>query len=180
MKISLKNTKESPHVIIHLENIPETHQTSSVPAPPKPFVPSAAPIEADELLPDNITIEDTKLETNSYPEGPPAVSLPQVEVAKTESEIYEYFEVEKVPERLENVIPEYPEVARKAGIYGTVTLKVLVTNSGAVDSVEVLDGASVFRKSAIEAAKATKFSPAMFNDKAVSCWVIMPYKFVLK
>ncbi len=78
-----------------------------------------------------------------------------------------------------NIVPEYPDMAKRAGIEGTVTLKVLVNKTGVVDSVEVIDGPSVFRESAVEAGKATKFTPAKFNDRPVACWVIMPFKFQL-
>jgi len=171
---------EVPPVIIHLENIPETRHRVMVPAPPKPFITSGAPIEYDGLLPDDITIEDTKLELDAVPEAPPAIFVPGVGAAKEENEIFEFFAVEQIPKKMNNVIPEYPEIARRAGIEGTVTLKVLVNVTGIVDSVEVIEGPAVFRESAMEAARATKFTPAKHNDRDVACWVVMPFRFLLE
>ena len=71
-------------------------------------------------------------------------------------------------------------MAKRAGIEGTVTLKVLVNENGDVDSVEVEEGHSIFRKSAIEAAQAAKFTPAKYNNKAVKSWVLMRFRFVME
>lgn len=173
-----------PPVIIQLQNIPETRQVFRTPAPSKPFIPDALPIASDDLVPDTITIEDTKLDLSEAPAAPPAILVPgsggtaAPSAAAEESEIYEYFNVEEPPKRSGAVQPDYPEMARRAGIQGTVMLKVLVNTKGLVDSVEVQSGPSVFHKSAIAAAKATRFDPARQNDRAVPCWVIMPFRFV--
>ena len=168
-----------PPVIIHLENIPETRQRVQMPAPPKPFITSGAPLEVDDILPDNVTIEDTKLDVDVFPEAPPAVFIPEHGAAEEEKEFFEFYEVEEIPKRLQNIVPEYPSMAERAGIQGTVTLKVLINKTGIVDSVVVIEGPEIFRKPAIKAAKATTFSPAKYNNRTVSCWVIMPFRFVL-
>ena len=151
-----------------------------MPALPKPFISSGTPAEIDDLLPDDITIEDTKLDIDAFPEAPPVVFMPDIGVSEEEKEFFELDEVEEIPKRLKNIIPEYPVIAERAGIQGTVTLKVLVNEKGIVDSVEVIEGHSIFRKPAIDAAKATTFTPAKYNDRAVACWVIMPYRFTLQ
>lgn len=174
----IKKADNPPPVIIHLQNIPETRQTVSVPSPLKPSLPSGAPIETlEDITPENITIEDTNLKPQGITPQIAPLSVPGT--AQEEKEIFEYYDVEEVPVRVKNIVPEYPEMAQRAGIEGSITLKVLVNKKGDVDSVEVIDGPSVFRKAAVEAAKATKFKPAKYNDKTVSCWVIMPFKFKL-
>ncbi len=173
------NNIDIPPVIIHLENIPETSQRVQMPAPPKPFLTSGAPLEVDDILPDNVTIEDTKLEVDVFPEAPPAVFIPENGAADEEKEFFEFYEVEELPERLQNILPEYPEMAERAGIQGTVTLKVLINKTGAVDSVVVIEGPEILRNAAVKAAESTTFSPAKYNNRTVACWVIMPFKFVL-
>ena len=168
-----------PPVIIHLENIPETRQRVQLPAPPKPFITSGAPLEVDEILPDNVTIEDTKLDVDTFPEAPPAILIPETGAAEEEKDFFEFYEVEEIPVRLKNIVPEYPAMAERAGIQGTVTLKVLINKTGIVDSVVVIKGPEIFRNPAIMAAKATSFSPAKYNNRTVSCWVIMPFRFAL-
>ncbi len=178
---------QPPPVIIHLQDIPETRQFVRTPAPPKPFIPNALPIEMDinDVLPDAITIEDTKLDLMAAPVAPPAILVPEggepgiQSAAVEEAEIYEYFSVEEPPKRKNAVAPVYPEMAKRAGIEGTVYLKALVNSKGVVDSVEVQSGPSIFHKSAIAAAEAATFIPARQNDKPVSCWVVMPFRFVM-
>ncbi len=172
----------APPVIITLQNIPETRQVVRTPAPPKPFIPSALPIAADELPPDTLSIADTRLDMDAVPEAPPALLVPEASVtpasaAAEENEVYEFFSVEEQPKRLTAVTPDYPETAKRAGIEGTVMLKVLVNKTGKVDSVEVQKGPVVFHKAAIAAARETTFKPARQNDRAVACWVIMPFRF---
>ncbi|MBT4485471.1 MAG: energy transducer TonB [Candidatus Latescibacteria bacterium] len=174
---------EAPPVIIKLENIPETRQTVMLPAPALPFDPDGLVIEVeDDMIPDDVTIESTELDLKAAaPPSPPAAILASDPGASAEEdEIFEYFAVEEPPARAVPVIPEYPEIAERAGIEGNVTMKVLVNKEGLVDSVEVIGGPKVFHKSSIEAARKTKFTPAKHMDRAVSCWVIMPFKFELE
>jgi len=183
---SIEKIRTAPPVIIHFQNIPETRQVIRTPAPPKPFIPNALPIATDDLVPDEITIEDTKLDLTEAPAAPPAILVPETgtsaaaSAVKEEEEIFEYFSVEEPPKRKDVVSPEFPEMAKRAGIEGTVLLKALVNRKGTVDSVEVQSGPSIFHKSAIAAAKATTFIPARQNDKTVSCWVVMPFRFVMR
>jgi len=173
-------------VIIMLQNIPETRQVLRTPAPPKPFIPSAQPIASEKTAaPEAVTIPDTKLDREAVPQAPPALLVPDKGGADTlksaaaaEKSIYEYLEVKEPPKRIRTVVPEYPEMASRAGIEGTVYLKVLVNSKGLVDSVEVQRGPKIFQNSAIKAAQFTTFAPARQNDKAVACWVILSFRFV--
>jgi len=180
-KSSFQDRIDVPPVIIHVENIPETRHAMRLSAPPKPFISSGTPIAIDdELLPDDITIEDTELDFDAFPEAPPSGIMPGAGAGGEEMEIFEFFAVEEIPKRINDVIPEYPEMAKRAGIEGTVTLKVLVNENGDVDSVEVEEGHNIFRKSAIEAAQSAKFTPAKYDNKAVKSWVLMRFRFVME
>ena len=185
----LEDRVEVPPVIIHLEDIAvilcdDKRKPVSVGTTVLEDIYSGKSsefvIQWNQTLPDDITIEDTKLDLDAAPEAPPALLVPGVGAAREESEIFEFFAVEEIPKKLKNVIPEYPEIAKRAGIEGTVTLKVLVNVIGVVDSVEVIEGPEVFIKSAMEAARSTKFTPAKHNDRDVACWVIMPFRFLLE
>ncbi len=172
---------ETPPVIIQLTDIPQTRHVVNVPAPPFPYDPSGIPIEVDDdIMPDDVTIEDTTIEQNAEVPGPPQVFVPSVDAGAVEGEIYEYYAVEEIPKRTKGVVPEYPPIASRAGIEGSVSLKVLVNTEGAVDSIIVLDGPELFHESAREAAQKTEFTPARQNDQPVACWVILPFRFTLK
>ena len=170
-----------PPVVIQLQNIPKIRHTVRTPAPPKPFITPGLPVEVDdEIMPDDITIEDTSLDLEASPETPQVVMVPDTGAGEEEDEIFEYYAVEEQPERINNVMPVYPPMAERANIHGMVTLRVLVNKEGAVDSVKVEKGPKIFHQSAIDAATATKFKPAKQNDRTVACWVIMPFRFVIQ
>lgn len=176
-----KAKKEKPvPVIITLENIPQTVQTVSAPAPML-----SAPMEvADDLMPDDVTIGGTGLDTQAeIPAAPPPpapVVVKKEEAAKVEEEIFEFVAVEEKPTVTENAVPKYPDMARRNGIEGTVFVMVVVDKNGKVGSAQVLKGPLELHEAALEAAKATKFNPARQNDKPVSCKVVLPFRFVLE
>jgi protein TonB len=116
----------------------------------------------------------------AFIQKPVTCILDEMEPEKEEEELFEVFAVEEQPERINTVIPEYPQLAKDSNVQGNVILKVLVNEKGVVDSVVVINGPVVFYESSIKAAKALQFNPAKINDKAVSCWVIIPFKFELK
>ncbi|MCE5250011.1 TonB family protein [bacterium] len=173
---------DTPPVIVLIKDIPKTRHTVSSPAPSKPFVTSGMPMEADEILPDNVTIEDTKLNLDSYPDGPPVKFVP-ISGADEEEKNVKHFPVLELPVRIADVKPEYPIdpfTGQPVREEGSVLVEVLVTKEGIVDSVKVISGPGIFHKSAIEAAKATKFIPAKKDDKPMEYWVIIPYRFKIE
>ncbi|MBN1292757.1 MAG: energy transducer TonB [Candidatus Latescibacteria bacterium] len=173
-----ENIKIDP-VIIHLENIPETHHQVRAPAPIL-----SIPLEVDdEMMPDDITIESTNLFLDAAVKTPsPMIEVdePEIEVAEEEEEIFDVFAVEEEPEIVHAVVPEYPKEARDSHVQGTVFVKVLVNIKGDVDSLSIVKGPTVFHKSSLSAASAVKFKPAKINDRPVSCWVIIPFRFEYK
>ena len=165
-------------VVIKLTNIPKTRHVVSTAAPAKPYIPGAMPIEVDdEFIPDEITIEDTSIESDDFATAPTLEYVEETGAAAEEEEIFELFAVEEKPERINDVAPEYPKTAERARIEGSVYLKVLVNKKGTVDSVLVVSGPKIFHKTSIDAAKKTRFNPAKHNDQPVACWVYMPFKF---
>jgi TonB family protein len=58
------------------------------------------------------------------------------------------------------VTPDYPEIARKGRLEGTVKLSVVVTNEGKVQTVKVIGGHPVLVQAASNAARQWQFEPA--------------------
>ncbi len=89
--------------------------------------------------------------------------------------------IEKYPVVLSNPAPLYPDIARKAGIEGTVFVKMWVAKDGTVKRAEVLKSSSeLFEQAAVEAARQWKFTPAIMNNAPVSVFVTVPFKFRLR
>lgn len=77
--------------------------------------------------------------------------------------------------------PEYPEMARMAGVEGTVTLWVFVKTDGTVGDVQLYNssGASALDNAAIEAAWRTRWTPAQNSGIPVGVWTTVQYVFTL-
>lgn len=76
--------------------------------------------------------------------------------------------------------PEYTEEARRHHVTGVVILKVVFSSIGEVDDVEVISGLPYgLSEKAIQAAKKTKFVPAMKGGKYVATWMQMEMNFNL-
>ncbi len=94
-----------------------------------------------------------------------------------------FIAVEEQPQKVYAPAPAYPEIARKAGIEGSVWLKVLIWPDGSVRDVIVLreSGAHAgFEEAAVAAARQSKWRPAMQNKQPVALWVAYEVKFKLK
>lgn len=88
--------------------------------------------------------------------------------------------VEKEPELVMMQQPVYPEIAREAGLEGTVLVRMLVDTEGAVRDVRVLQSVLGFEEAAVAAARTAVFRPAMQQDRPVAVWVVMPIEFRLR
>lgn len=174
-----KIIEKPPAVVMLVENVPIIENRTVTPAPPVPFS-AERPVERGEFIPDDVLVEESAapapVET-AVPSGS-IVGVPGVQPAIPGGpQIYESSAVEEPPRRQQNIIPEYPRLALRAGIEGTIVLKALVNTVGTVDSVVVMSGPEVFRESAVVAAEKTSFTPARMNRQPVFCWVVMQYRF---
>ncbi len=99
-----------------------------------------------------------------------------------EPDMNEYIPVEKNPEPVKMVQPTYPDLAIRAGLEGTVYVKVLVSKEGKVEKAVMVknDGMNVFDEPAITAAKQWVFTPAIMNGHPVRVWVMVPLRFRLR
>ncbi len=170
---------QKDQVVIHMEDIPQTRQIERPPPPPRPAVPIE--VESDDV-PDDVTIESTDLDFDEVPIDvpPPPRSAQAFARLHEEEEVLEIWKVEKKPEVIKQAIPEYPELARKAGLKGTVYVKILVTSEGKVKEATVLRGPEIFRKAAVKAAYQFLFKPAIQNDKPVPVWAVIPMEFKME
>jgi TonB family protein len=61
---------------------------------------------------------------------------------------------------ISQVVPTYPELARKMNITGTVKVHVVVAPNGKMTSTQVVGGSPVLVKSAVDAIEKWKWAPA--------------------
>ncbi len=173
-KVELPQEKQ---VVIQVDEIPITQQIDRPPPPARPSVP--IPTE-DEDVPEDLTIEETDI---NFDEAPPPPPPPPSE----EDETPIFVPYDSPPEPIggfaaiqRNLV--YPEIARRAGVEGTVIIHVLIDEKGNVVKTRVLKslGNNGCDEAAIAAIKKTKWKPAMQRDKPVKVWVSIPVIFKLK
>jgi len=90
------------------------------------------------------------------------------------------------PALISQVNPTYPELARKAGVEGTVLLRLIIGAEGKVQEAKVLTvippkakGVG-FEDEAVRAVMQWKFSPALSGRKPVRVYYNVPVKFILQ
>jgi TonB family protein len=153
--------------VLTVEDIPITRQGTPRKPPPRPVVP--IPSE-DDLIPDDVTIEDTELTYESFSlSSGSGVPLGQINIFQ--------------PRPIFEVIPEYSEDLQKKGIEGAVKLHLHIDRTGRVINVVVLEnttGSSVCANAAKEAALKGRYIPAKKDGKPTDLWISRTYTFGLQ
>jgi len=145
-----------------------------LPPPPKEIAAPVVPIEAaeGEETDDNAEIAPTSFDRiEDVPPPPPPPS----------EQAQEFYAFDEPPVLIKFVSPRYPDLARQAGIEGTVLLNVLVGDDGKVLQVSVIqsDVTPAMEKAAIEASKLFMFKPAKQRTVPVKARVAIPIRFKL-
>ena len=74
-------------------------------------------------------------------------------------------------------MPVYPQTALRAGISGLVKVEISVDEEGNVTDAKAVDGQQFLRTSAEDAARRSKFKPAMFDGKPIKSKGYIVYNF---
>jgi protein TonB len=149
-------------------------------APPAAAVP--VPVPDAEAPPEQTiqTQEEIAMSTSSVGEA----TGDQIVVAPpSEDELPkfgEYVYVEELPEAITKAQPVYPDLAREAGVDGTVMVQALVGKDGKVKDTKVVKSIPMLDQSAEAAVKQWVFKPALSNNKPVAVWVAVPVTFRLR
>ena len=91
----------------------------------------------------------------------------------------DYVAFEKEPELVSMEEPQYPELAREAGVEGTVLIRVLVGEDGFVKNQIIIQSVQMLDDAATTAAETAVFKPALQKDRPVAVWMVIPIEFRL-
>lgn len=142
----------------------------------KPSVGIPVPVPDAEINPEQTIATQTEM---SQAEG--EIGEGKGELIIDEGPPPDWVLFEKEPVAIKIVKPAYPEIARRAGVEGTVYVRVWVDKEGKVRKVEILKSdADIFNQPAIDAASKFVFTPALMKNGPVSVWVSIPLKFRLQ
>jgi protein TonB len=81
------------------------------------------------------------------------------------------------PKKIVNVPPEYPELAKRAGIEGVVILEAVIDVSGHVDHVKVLSSIPMLNEAAIRAVKQWRYTPTELNGVPIPVLLTITVRF---
>lgn len=103
---------------------------------------------------------------------PTAVAETRVASPETQGEA-------EIPPKIVRVVkPNYPQLALRARIRGIVLLRVLVSETGAPEQIEILKGVGGgLTEAAVSAVRKWTFEPARRNGQAVKSWTTVPIPF---
>jgi len=150
----------------------------------KPTVGIPVPVPDAEVSPEQTIATQQELSAIQSPVISQQGGNEQVQIEQDiqidEEEPPDFVPVEKQPVPVKQVQPDYPEIARRAGVEGTVWVKILVDKEGkAKKAVVMKSDAEIFNEPAIAAAKQWVFTPAIMNNGPVAVWAAVPFRFKL-
>lgn len=149
----------------------EIETEAPVIAPPRPIEAPRLPPVVEPARADDPDAEDTipELFPFDYPFTEPAPGGMGEEGFVASSAL---------PELVAFAKADYPELARRARIEGTVVIEVLVTAGGGVGHASILQSVHpLLDKAAMAAALRCRFTPARQRELAVPVRVAIPYRF---
>jgi TonB family protein len=107
------------------------------------------------------------------------MSLPPEIPAPAGETISAFYGVEVLPEPVERIPPQYPEEGIRAGKSGTVWVRALVGEDGAVHDAFVHRSIPPLDDAALDAVWQWRFKPALSGGKPIAVWVMVPVRFTL-
>ncbi|MEM1056836.1 MAG: energy transducer TonB [Bacteroidota bacterium] len=188
---------EDTQEIIEVEDIEQT-KIVEPPPPPPPAPPPPQEVPDDAVIEDEI-IDDMEMDLDDFvppPSGPPAPVAPPPPPPSNdpeppppppepepEQEIFDV--VEQEPELVGGIpalqeLVEYPEMARRAGVEGTVYVQFVVDEQGRVtDAVCARTPNQMLCESSVEAVQKAEFRPGMQRGRPVKVRFTVPVRFKL-
>ena len=140
----------------------------------KPLKPSIPVPEDDEFFEEEIEFQDTDFDSWDDWDAPAQSTGPNIKFIP--------FDTPPQPKRGMGISPIYPEIAKEAGIEGTVYIQFFIDEKGNVTEAYVQKGVpnTGLDESALNAVKKSKWKPARQREKKVGVWQTVPVRFELK
>ena len=148
----------------------------------KPSVGIPVPVPDAEVSPEATIATQTEMSQQTAPiDQGLGGGEKEIKIEEDEAPPADYVPYEKAPEAVKQVQPKYPDLATRAGLEGTVWVKIWVDKEGKPKKAVVQKSdAEIFNQPATEAAMQWIFTPAMMKNGPVSVWVSIPFRFKLQ
>ena len=171
----------NPEILAHEETTMESVELPPevvIPPPPKPLAKPSVPMEAEEEIDEDITIEETT--------PPPPDLIPEIPQVEETSEVEEFLMVAEVWPKYKYVPPKprMPSYIARARVEVVTKIEFFVTKNGDVDQnrtkIAVSSGYPELDEIAVEWAKKIKFHPALNRGEPVAVRVAIPITWTTK
>jgi TonB family protein len=83
----------------------------------------------------------------------------------------------KEPRLISRAMPEYPLVAKQAGIQGDVVVKTTIDQKGNVVNMQIASGPAMLRGPALAALRRWRYEPSTLNGQPISVQMSVTIKF---
>jgi TonB family protein len=113
---------------------------------------------------------------NNRPNSPVAPAMSEGKIIPPSNSV----QFDQPPQIIKRAVPQYPQIALKAGIVGIVWIKLKIDEKGKIDEAQVEESTTPdlgFEEAAMTAAKQFEFMPARLNQRPVATWVTIPFHF---
>jgi TonB family protein len=166
-----------------LEDIIDHAQTN----PPRIALPAATDIRAGDGLaggdpnapPNSVGVIGGELRTTEPPPRPPDPPKPPARTTGEDSRPLRVTSVVLQGKAIERRTPIYPPLARQIHLQGDVSVEVIISPVGRVESARVVSGHPMFAQYAREAALGWRFEPTFLNGVAVRVTGVITFVFKL-
>jgi protein TonB len=75
--------------------------------------------------------------------------------------------------------PAYPQIARAAGVQGTVVIQAIISKSGHIESTRVISGSPMLQGAALDALRAARYRPYLLNNQPTEVETTISIHFIL-
>jgi len=195
----MNNDSRVPHLRIHsiaelapppsTQDKPDEAQPVTPPPPADMVKPNlGVPVPVPDAIAPQLTLPNMNepappaAVSGPVSNGPVDLKIPDQPVTEADPNPDDFVDVSDEPHEvqpLEKTIV-YPEIARRSGLEGKVTLQALIGKDGHVEKVEVIKSDyDVFKDAAITAMKNMKFTPARQNGTPLKLWITRTINFRL-
>ena len=173
LETGLKNIDKKNNDFEAIDVPPPTSQVEIIKPPPRPSVPIAS---EDEDFDMEISIEDTDVD-NFEEWEPPSFS--------NDEEIFESFQVSNEPKPRKGFevgkFAVYPELAKEAGIEGTVIIAAFINKKGIPKNIYIVKGVhESLDRAAFDAVEKSRWVPVKNQGKRIGVWINIPVSFKLQ
>jgi len=160
---------------------PDKTQKAAVPEVKKPAATEQKPVQTPPVTQPARTQTQPVQQPVQQPVVNTAPAQPaqqQPKPAETSPAPMPFVAIESQPELIQRAAAVYPEIARKMGLQGRVTVEVTIDAQGKPIQAKVVKSASdVFNEAAVEAVMKYKFKPAMMSTGPVTSKIMIPIDF---